>query len=333
MNPRSLGRFGLLSSATIKLCSKPHGAIRSGRFAAVLLAMVLAGRSSAALAQQPLAASASVRCAWELPAGVKTLFVNGYPMAYTERGIGPAVVFVHGALCDYRFWEPQLASLSSRVRVIAVSLRHHFPEQWDGTGTDYSIRTHSEDLARFIEGLGVGAVDVVGHSRGGAVAAMLALARPDLVRRLVLAEPGIFSLLPLPLPDDPRAKGVRFLNERFAVGDVEGALEFFIDTVNAPGAWKKRPAAARQVARENAWTISRQATDTESLGTQGMASLKMPVLLIGGGKSPQKFGAILDAVQLAIPGAVRETLPDADHQVPRTNPEAFDRGVLTFLAK
>jgi hypothetical protein len=65
---------------------------------------------------------------WNIPTGVKTLSVSGYPMAYVERGFGPTVVLVHGATSDYRYWAPQLESLPSRFRVVAVSLRHYYPE-------------------------------------------------------------------------------------------------------------------------------------------------------------------------------------------------------------
>ena len=35
--------------------------------------------------------------------------------------------FVHGSLCDYRYWQPQLAGLSKHYRCIAVSLTHYWP--------------------------------------------------------------------------------------------------------------------------------------------------------------------------------------------------------------
>ena len=34
---------------------------------------------------------------WTLPAGIKTLEVNRYPMAFLESGTGETVVLVHGA--------------------------------------------------------------------------------------------------------------------------------------------------------------------------------------------------------------------------------------------
>ena len=46
------------------------------------------------------------------------------------------------------------------------------------------------DAALFIDALGLSAVDLLGHSMGGEVAQMLALARPELVRRLILVGTG-----------------------------------------------------------------------------------------------------------------------------------------------
>lgn len=55
---------------------------------------------------------------WKLPDGVKTVEVNGYPMAYIEKGSGPTVILVHGAMCDYRCWNTLFAGLSDQYRVL-----------------------------------------------------------------------------------------------------------------------------------------------------------------------------------------------------------------------
>lgn len=270
---------------------------------------------------------------WVMPDGVKSLSVNGYPMAYVESGKGRTVVLVHGALTDYRHWNPQLVSLSSHMRIVAVSLPHHFPEHWDGKAGNYLIKTHAEELARFIEALDCGPVDLVGHSRGGAVAALMASTHPKLVRKLVLAEPAILSLLPSAAGNAAREAQIKHLNERFVKGDTEGALEFFIDCVNTDGTWRSRDNLFRQIARDNVWTISRQAKDFETMGVAGVASLKMPVLLIGGEKSSQMFSGILDVIHKTLPSATRETLPNAGHLVSCDNQTAFDRALAGFLSK
>ena len=58
--------------------------------------------------------------------------INGSDMAYLEVGEGSPLVCVHGSLGDFRIWSRVLGPLSRRHRVIARSLRHFFPEHWDG---------------------------------------------------------------------------------------------------------------------------------------------------------------------------------------------------------
>src|SRR5215471_84076 len=118
------------------------------------------------------------------------LRVNGYDMAYIEVGRGPPLVCVHGTLDDFRIWSPVLGPLSRQHRVIAPSLRHFFPEHWDGTGSNYTMAQHVADTIGFIEALNVGPVHLMGHSRGGHITFRVAQQRPDLLRRIVLAEPG-----------------------------------------------------------------------------------------------------------------------------------------------
>ena len=101
---------------------------------------------------------------------MQTLHVNGYDMAYLdvgEAGRTPPLVCVHGSLNDFRIWGCVIGPLSKQHRVIAVSLRHFFPEHWDGQGDTYSIAQHVDDVIAFIEKLNAGPVDLMGHSRGG----------------------------------------------------------------------------------------------------------------------------------------------------------------------
>ena len=74
-------------------------------------------------------------------------------MAYLEVGepTGPPLVCVHGTLGDFRTWYAVLGPLSKQHRVIAVSLRHFFPEHWDGVGDDYLMAQHVADMIAFIE--------------------------------------------------------------------------------------------------------------------------------------------------------------------------------------
>src|SRR5947199_3137348 len=121
---------------------------------------------------------------------MQTLHVHGYDMAYLELGSGPPLICVHGTLGEFRTWDPVMGPLSEKHRVISVSLRHFFPEHWDGVGNDYLMAQHVADVIAFIEQIEPRPVDLMGHSRGGHIAFRVAEQRPDLLRRLVLAESG-----------------------------------------------------------------------------------------------------------------------------------------------
>jgi pimeloyl-ACP methyl ester carboxylesterase len=126
--------------------------------------------------------------------GMQTLTVNGYDIAYLDVGRGtdnsPPLVLVHGTLGDFRTWNAVLGPLSKKHRVVTLSLRRFFPEHWDGVGNDYLMAQHVADVVGFIEKLNAGPVDLLGHSRGGHIGFRVAQARPDLLRRAILAEPG-----------------------------------------------------------------------------------------------------------------------------------------------
>jgi hypothetical protein len=101
---------------------------------------------------------------WPLPEGVKSVEVNGYDMAYQETGSGTPLVLVHGSLSDYRYWYLLVPQFTKNYRVIAVSLRHYYPEKWDGTGADFSYEQHAADVSAFVKKLDLGKVHLLGHS-------------------------------------------------------------------------------------------------------------------------------------------------------------------------
>src|SRR6185436_412809 len=164
---------------------------------------------------------------------MQTLPVNGYDMAYLDVGHGPPLVCVHGSLSDFRIWSVVLGALSRKHRVIAVSLRHFFPEHWDGLGDTYSIAQHVDDVIAFIEQLDAGPVDLMGHSRGGHISFRVAQRRPDLLRKLIHAEPG--GELDATLDPDfkvgpsPIAARIAASAEVIAQGDIDGGLQVFVD--------------------------------------------------------------------------------------------------------
>jgi pimeloyl-ACP methyl ester carboxylesterase len=116
---------------------------------------------------------------------------------------GQAILMLHGVLGNAWIWDDVArrlrASLPDR-HVVAI-------DQRDGGDTDYpdvgyDRESFSADVAAVVDALGGRPVVLVGHSRGGWLAAWIAATRPALVERLVLVDP---ARLVFETPDDSEA--------------------------------------------------------------------------------------------------------------------------------
>ena len=131
--------------------------------------------------------------------------VNGYRTRYYADGNGEPFVLFHGgqyaSLYSLDSWSLALPALAENFRVIAV----------DKPGQGYTDNPPSPDrysfdelLAHsiaFLEAVVGGPAHLAGHSRGGLLIAAIALARPDLVRSLVIISSATLS------PEDPEHPG------------------------------------------------------------------------------------------------------------------------------
>jgi esterase len=268
---------------------------------------------------------------------MQTIRVHGYDMAYLDAGEGPPLVCIHGTLGDFRTWSAVLGPLSKTRRVISVSLRHFFPEHWDGLGDDYLMAQHVADVIGFIEELNTGPVDLMGHSRGGHISFRVAAQRPELLRKLILAEPGgelDRSLDPTAAPGaSDRAARIAASAEKVRVGDIDGALKDFFDMIEGDGAWARLPAAPKQQLRDNAFTLIGQVRERRRPYTRIEAeSIKMPTLFIGGAETKGALPAVLRALAAHVPGAKTTMISGAGHWMFEQAPPEFCRMVLEFLA-
>ncbi len=274
---------------------------------------------------------------WKLPYGVKTIEVNGYEMAYLERGQGTPLVLVHGSLSDYRAWALQMEPFSAGYRTIAVSLRHCYPEHWDGEGDKFSVRQHADDLSKFVKKLKAGPVHLVAHSRGGVVALILAAKHPKLVRRVVLADPAPLNDMLPATPEvtsefEKREAFVTAAIERLQQGKWDDGLEMFTDAVSVPGTWKKLPESAKRIRRDNAWSLKSLVTDAQDkFNCMDAEKIDASVLLVTGDKSPRFYGMMHAAIQPYLKSHQKVTISNASHGMNRENPEAFNAAVIDFL--
>ena len=107
---------------------------------------------------------------------------------YDEHGSGEPLVLLHGGLVDARFFAPNIEPLAERFRVYTPERRGHgHTADVDGPIT-YQLMT--DDTIAFLDQVIGGPADLVAHSDGAVIALMVAMQRPDLVRRLVLISGG-----------------------------------------------------------------------------------------------------------------------------------------------
>src|SRR5690606_35380576 len=102
----------------------------------------------------------------------------------TEDDTGKPVVLLHGGLCTNETWGAQRTDLAAVHRVFLPERRGHGHTP-DVPGP-MSYRDMADDTAAFIDTVVDGPAHLVGWSDGGIVALLVALARPDLVRTLVV---------------------------------------------------------------------------------------------------------------------------------------------------
>ena len=109
-------------------------------------------------------------------------------LRYAQRpGSGNPIVLVHGFGGDLDNWLFNIDALTDAGPVYALDLPGHGGST--KTIADPSLDALADAAEQFLDGLKLERVNLVGHSMGGAVAALVALRRPDLVRSLTLISP------------------------------------------------------------------------------------------------------------------------------------------------
>jgi pyruvate dehydrogenase E2 component (dihydrolipoamide acetyltransferase) len=119
----------------------------------------------------------------------RMLDAGGTRLRYLELGSGEGapVLLLHGFGADLNSWMFTQPALAEGRRVVALDLPGHGGSGRDvGAGDGAAL---SQAVEGFLVALDWGPVHLVGHSLGGAIAALLAARRPDLVRTLTLIAP------------------------------------------------------------------------------------------------------------------------------------------------
>lgn len=267
--------------------------------------------------------------------------VNGVELHYLERGEGTPVVFVHGGLDDYRYWQSEMEPFSVHYRVVAYSRRYNYPNNNPLMRPEHSALVEAQDLAALIKSLKLGRVHIVGASYGAYTALLLALRHPEMVHTLILAEPPVLRLA----QDNPQGRALyeelmanlmRPVGEAFRRGAGEQALRLTVEYFLGKGTFDQAPEALRQSLTDNllewrALTTSRDAFP--AVRRRDIKRMKTPTLMLSGERTLTIHKFVDGQLQAMLQRVERVVIPSASHDMWREHPEVCRQAALAFLAR
>ena len=109
--------------------------------------------------------------------------VNGLKTYYEVHGEGEPLLLMHGGFCTVETFARQTPDFAAKYHVIVPERRGHGrTADVDGPITYEAM---AEDTIGLMKALGISNAHLVGYSDGGNTALIIALKRPDLVRKMV----------------------------------------------------------------------------------------------------------------------------------------------------
>ncbi|MBA3910164.1 MAG: alpha/beta hydrolase [Rhodobacter sp.] len=239
----------------------------------------------------------------------------------------PTLLIAHGLYGSGRNWGVIARRLADRREVIALDMRNHGDSPRSDT---QSYSDMAADLAEVIETLGP-PVDLLGHSMGGKAAMQLALTRPDLIRRLIVAD-----IAPVAYSHDQtrhaHAMAALDLSQITNRAEADTALAatiedpslraFFLQSLDLrerPPRWKLNlPALEAEMPKIVGWP-----------GTKGR--FDGPTLFLTGAESRYVLPEHREEIRGLFPKARFAKIPGAGHWLHAEKPREFEETVRVFL--
>jgi 2-succinyl-6-hydroxy-2,4-cyclohexadiene-1-carboxylate synthase len=239
------------------------------------------------------------------------------------EGDGPRLVLAHGFTQTGRLWGPFGQALGAGRQLVRVDLPGH--------GGSSDVRADVADSGTLLAAAGGDApFDLLGYSLGARVALHAALARPDVVRRLVLVG-GTAGI------DDPAARSARRARDDALADDVErsGDVDGFVRRWLAAPMFAGLVTPAPDERRRNtaaglASSLRLAGTGTQEPQWDRLRGLPMPTLALVGAVD-LRFAALGGRLARSLPDAVLSLVPGAGHAAHLQQPVLAARIVDRFL--
>lgn len=262
-----------------------------------------------------------------------SISIPGPPRLAVEiAGDGPLCLFLHGIGGHRSNWAAQLPAFAAAGFAAAA---------WDARGygdsDDYdgplAFADFVDDLLRVLDHLGAGRAHLVGLSMGGRIAQAFALAHPDRVGALVLADThGGFG----DLTEEQRADYVRARREPLLAGKTTADIApGVVERLAGPGASDEARAAllaSVSALRAESYLKAIEATVTQDR-VGDLSALTCPTHFIVGEHDRLTTPDIVRRLAAQLPGSEVTVIRGAGHVSNLEAPEAFNGVALAFLAR
>lgn len=249
--------------------------------------------------------------------------VNGIQLYYESHGLGPALVFAHGAGGNHLSWWQQVPAFSDRYRCVTFDHRA-FGQSLDLTGGGRA--RFAPDVLALLDQLGIERFIFVAQSMGGRTAAGLIRRAPQRLRGVVFAgstagsvDDAIRDLQrqhTAGLPPDRRTLMHRALWPRYV--EANPRMAFLYRQINQLN--PKRPADFLALQPGYRGTFS-----------PFLAESGVPILFLVGEHDAITPPHIVQRAAALVPHAQYRVIPQAGHSAYFERPEAFNAAVLEFI--
>ena len=253
---------------------------------------------------------------------------NGQRMAYVEAGNpkGEPLLLLHGYTDSSRSFS-LLVPYLSRYRLLIPDQRGHGAS--DAPDCCYSLSQFAFDAELFLDALGVNRAAVVGHSLGSMVAITMAAEYPDRVKSITLI--GSTALVPV-------KRGDWLYNNALSLkGPLDPASQFGKDWYPGNQPTPVDPTFAEAVNADilriplHVWhSVMRELASTP-VGRHA-ADVKVPVLILSGGKDPIFTAEHHNSLLAAFPGADAHVFPELGHNPNWEKPADVADRINAFLS-
>jgi len=242
--------------------------------------------------------------------------IRGSRIFYETSGEGEPLLLLHGGFGTVEDFASQTTELAKHFKVVAFERPGH-GRTADRDGP-FSYATMAEQAAELIEAMRLGASNVLGWSDGAIISLLLAISRPELVKRLVSVSANFntTSLTPQTLdwirsstPESFR-RDQRMLVKRYDDVSPDGPGHFSVVFEKTKRMWLKEP----DIKREE------------------LAKIGAPTLVMAGDRDGITAEHTLELFR-SIKGAELCIIPGATHFLLSEKPVATNRTILEFLLR